>query len=142
MLCLVKPVNARFFCLLNSVKYDSSLFSFSAPWQVNSFFISANYLFYAVTVFSFFLKKKIFLALQFQFRIFQNYFSYAATVFFLPEFILHMYSVEGYVVVHRREDVPVRLGPSTHAWCSSHPKTRRMNLVDCVLLRPQRVSPC
>ena len=38
VLCLVKPVNARFLSLLNSVKYDSSLISFSAPWQVNSFF--------------------------------------------------------------------------------------------------------
>ena len=28
--------------LANSVKYDSSLISFSAPWQVNSFSISAN----------------------------------------------------------------------------------------------------
>ena len=37
VLCLVKPVNARFLSLLNSVKYDSSLISFSAPWQVNSF---------------------------------------------------------------------------------------------------------
>ena len=42
VLCLVKPVNARFLSLLNSVKYDSSLISFSAPWQVNSFLISAN----------------------------------------------------------------------------------------------------
>ena len=38
VLCLVKPVNVRFFSLLNSVKYDSSLISFSAPWQVNGFF--------------------------------------------------------------------------------------------------------
>ena len=36
--CLVKPVNAPFLSLLNSVEYDSSLISFSAPWQVNSFF--------------------------------------------------------------------------------------------------------
>ena len=57
--------------LLNTVKYDSSLISFSALWQVNSFLISANYLFYAVTVF-FFLW---FLRLC-------SYSSYAATVFF------------------------------------------------------------
>ena len=31
VLCLVKPVNARVLGLLNSVKYDSSLISFSAP---------------------------------------------------------------------------------------------------------------
>ena len=34
---LVNPVCARDLCLLNSVKYDSSLISFSASWQVNSF---------------------------------------------------------------------------------------------------------
>ena len=38
VLCLVHPVNARFLRLLNRAKYDSSLISFSAPWQVNSFF--------------------------------------------------------------------------------------------------------
>ena len=65
VLCLVKPVNARFLSLQNSVKYDSSLISFSAPWQVNSFIISSNELFYAVTVFL--LKKLI------EFRNFQNY---------------------------------------------------------------------
>ena len=54
MLCLVKPVNARFLSLLNSVKFDSSLISFSASWQVNSFLISANYLYKAVTVFIFY----------------------------------------------------------------------------------------
>ena len=42
------------------------------------FFISANSLFYAVTVFNFF-----------------EIFGHAAT-FFLPEFIVHKYSVEGY----------------------------------------------
>ena len=41
-------------CLLNRVKYDSSLISFSASWPVNSFLISANYLIHAVTVFNFF----------------------------------------------------------------------------------------
>ena len=40
--CLVKPVKVRFLCLLNSVKYDSSLISFSCTWQVDSFSISAN----------------------------------------------------------------------------------------------------
>ena len=40
MLCLVHPVNARFLCLPNTVKYDSFFISFSASWQVNSF--SAN----------------------------------------------------------------------------------------------------
>ena len=38
VVCLVKPVNARFLSLVSSVKYDSSLISFSGPWQVNSFF--------------------------------------------------------------------------------------------------------
>ena len=42
--------------LLISIKYDSSLISFSVPWQVNSFLISANYLFYAVTVFNFYFR--------------------------------------------------------------------------------------
>ena len=53
VLYLVHPVNDRVFSLLNSVKYDSSLISFSAPWQVYSTLIYANYLFYAVTVFIF-----------------------------------------------------------------------------------------
>ena len=53
VLFLVNPVCARDLCLLNSVKYDSSLISFSASWQVNNFLISANYLFYAGTVFIF-----------------------------------------------------------------------------------------
>ena len=35
---LINSVCARDLSLLNSVKYDSSLISFSAPWQVNSFF--------------------------------------------------------------------------------------------------------
>ena len=69
VLCLVKPVNARFLSLLNSVKYDSSLISFSAPWQVNSFLISANYLFYAVTVL-FFLKKIFFCLCSYSFEFF------------------------------------------------------------------------
>ena len=54
MLFLVNPVCARDLCLLNRVKYDSSLISLSASWQVNSFSILVNYLFYAVTVFIFF----------------------------------------------------------------------------------------
>ena len=66
VLCLVHPVKYRVFSLLNSVKYDSSLISFSASWQVNSFLLSANYLFYAVTAFNFF-------------KIFSYAFSYAAT---------------------------------------------------------------
>ena len=53
VLFLVNPVCARDLCLLNSVKYDSSLISFSASWQVNSFLTCANYLFYGVTVFQF-----------------------------------------------------------------------------------------
>ena len=53
VLFLFGPVCARDLCLLNSVKDDSTLSSFSASWQVNSFF-SGNYLFSAVTVFNFF----------------------------------------------------------------------------------------
>ena len=52
--CLVNSVCARVLSLLQRVKYDSSLISFSAPWPVNSFLISANYIFYAVAVFNFF----------------------------------------------------------------------------------------
>ena len=54
VICLVNPVCARDFSLQNSVKYDSSLISFSAPWPVNSFLLSVNLFFYAVTVFIFF----------------------------------------------------------------------------------------
>ena len=68
----VDPKSKLDFSLLNSVKYDSSLISFSAPWPVNSFLISANNLFNAFTV------SKI-----------SEFFNYAATVFFLPELILH-----------------------------------------------------
>ena len=53
VLFLVNPVCARDLCLLNSVKYDLFLISFSASWPVHSFFNSANYLFYAVAVFNF-----------------------------------------------------------------------------------------
>ena len=38
VLFLVTPVCARDFCLLIKVKYDCSLISFSASWQVTSFF--------------------------------------------------------------------------------------------------------
>ena len=65
VLCLVHSVKARVLSLLNSVKYDSSLISFSAPWPINSFLISANYLFYAVTVF-------IFLVMELQFQFFND----------------------------------------------------------------------
>ena len=53
VLCLVHPVNDRVFCLLNRVKYDCFLISFSASWPVNIFFFSANYFIYSVTVFNF-----------------------------------------------------------------------------------------
>ena len=81
MLCLVEPVNARVLTLLNSVKCDSSLISFSAPWQVNSFLISVNYLFYAVTVCSFFFFFEFF-GCAVTVSKFSELFSYAATVFF------------------------------------------------------------
>ena len=94
VLCLVHPVSDRVFKLLNRVKYDSSLISFSAPWHVNSFFlrktfISSNHSFYAVTVFILFFcgcavaVSKCQNNLVMQLR------------FFLPELILHEYSVEG-----------------------------------------------
>ena len=38
MLCLVNSGCARVFSLLNRVKYDCSLISFSASWHLNSFF--------------------------------------------------------------------------------------------------------
>ena len=40
-----------------------------------------------------------FSVMQLQFQFFSELFSYAATVFFLPELILHKYSVEGMVQV-------------------------------------------
>ena len=96
VLCLIKPVNDRVFSLLSRVKYDCSLISFSASWPVNSFFyISAIYLFYAVTVFIF----CDFLVVQLQFHFFLNYLVMHLH-FFLPEFILHKYSVEGYPPMH------------------------------------------
>ena len=71
VLCLVKPVKARFLSLLNSVKYDSSLISFSAPWQVNSFFNICD--FFILCSYSFFFEKKFSLVMQLQFRNFPNY---------------------------------------------------------------------
>ena len=66
---------------------------FSAPWLVNSFFLlSANWFFYAVTV----LFIIIFFDCAVTVSIFSELFVYAATVFFLPESILHKQSVEGY----------------------------------------------
>ena len=82
--CLVHPVNDRAFSLLNSVKYDCSLISFSASWQVDSFEISANYLIYAVTVFNFF---ELF-TYAVTVSIFSEIFSYAATVFFRNYFCI------------------------------------------------------
>ena len=40
--CLVKPVNAPFLSMPNSVKYESSFCSFSASWQVNRFFLDIS----------------------------------------------------------------------------------------------------
>ena len=69
VLGLVHPVKARFLHLLNRVKYDSSLISFSAPWQVNSFEFLR--IIYSMQLqFSF--KKKKLLVMQLQFEIFQN----------------------------------------------------------------------
>ena len=65
-------------CLLNRVKHDSSLISFSASWPVNSFLISANCLIHAVSVSKF-----------------SELFSCAATFFFLPALILRKFPVEG-----------------------------------------------
>ena len=58
------------------------------------FLTSVNYLIYVVIVFNFL----NFLLTQLQFC-FSELFSDAATVFFLPELILHKYSVEGYVTL-------------------------------------------
>ena len=80
MLFLVNPVCAGDLCLLTSVKYDSSLISFSASWQVKSFLISANYLFYAVTVFNFLFFELFIYAVTV--LNFSEVFSCAATEFF------------------------------------------------------------
>ena len=80
MLFLVFPVCARDLCSLNSVKYDCSLISFSASWQVNSF----KYLRIICSMqFSFFF---IFLLMQLQFRNFPNYL--IMQLQFSPELIL------------------------------------------------------
>ena len=83
---LGNSVCARDLSLLNSVKIDPSLIS-CARWQVNSFLVSSNYLFCAVTVCSFFFD------MQLQFQNFQNYL--LMQLQFLSELILHKYSVEG-----------------------------------------------
>ena len=76
VLCLVHPVNARFLRLLNSVKYDCSLISFSAFWPVNSFYSlrinKSLQLQFAV----------FFLVMQLQFQNFQNYSVMQLQIFF------------------------------------------------------------
>ena len=79
VLFLVNPVCARDLCLLSSVKYDSSLISFSASWPVNSFFNFCELIILCSYSFqSYFLNYLLVL----QFRIFSKLFSYVATVFF------------------------------------------------------------
>ena len=56
------------------------------------YYLRINF-FYAVTVFIF----QKFLIMQLQFQNFQNYLVMQLQFFFLPELILHKYSVEGYV---------------------------------------------
>ena len=75
-------VCARDFSLLNSVKYDCSLISFSAFWPVNS------YLIYTVTVFNFILLT--YLLMQLQLKKKSELFSYAATVFFSNELCINI----------------------------------------------------
>ena len=70
------------------------ILEFSAPWPVNSFLISAN-LFSMQLQFSFFFLN-FFFAYAVTVSKFSELFFYAATVFFLPELILHKNSVEGY----------------------------------------------
>ena len=60
-LFLVNHVCARDLCLLNSVKNDSSLISYSASWQVNNFF-------------------EFFTSMQSQFSFFQKKITYGVTV--------------------------------------------------------------
>ena len=101
---LVNSVCARDLSLLNSVKYDSSLISFSAPWQVKSFlnlrFIDSMQLQFSVFFFFF----EFFLVMQLQFQNFPNYLVMQLQ-FFLPELILHQYSVEGLCLLVRRVKV-------------------------------------
>ena len=93
VLCLVHPVNDRVFSMLNRVKYDCSLISFSASWAVNSFFNFCE-LFnpWSYSLQFHFLK---FVVMQLQFLNLPKLLSYAATDFFVPELILHKNSVEG-----------------------------------------------
>ena len=93
--CSDFPVNsvcARDLSLLNSVKYNSFL-DFSAPWPVNSFLISANFFFLCSYSFHFFFEF-FFCLCSYSFKFFRIIYlcSYS---FFLPELILHRYSVEG-----------------------------------------------
>ena len=61
---LVNSVCARVLSLPNSVKHDSSFISFSAPWQVNSFFNICE----------------LFILCSCSFQFFLNFFGYAVTV--------------------------------------------------------------
>ena len=79
VICLVTPFNDRFLSLPNSVKYDSSLTSFSASWPVNSFFLYLRKNYSIQLQFAVFL---CFLGYAVTFSKFSELFSYAATVFF------------------------------------------------------------
>ena len=71
VLFLVNSVCARDFSLLNSVKYDSSLISFSAFWQVNSLFKICELFLLCSYSFQFCFYFLIFLVMQLQFQIFR-----------------------------------------------------------------------
>ena len=93
MICLVKPVCARFLSLLNSIKYDSSLIS--VPLGQLTVFEYLRINFSIQLQFSFFLNY-FFCLCSYSFKIFRIIYlcSYS---FFFPELILHKYSVGVYL---------------------------------------------
>ena len=91
MICLVKPVCARFLSLLNSIKYDSSLISVPLGQLTVFEYLRINF----SMQLQFFFFELFFLLMQLQFQIFPNYLFMQLQFFFLPELILHKYSVGG-----------------------------------------------
>ena len=94
MICLVNAVCARDLEPPKQCQVRPIFDFLSVPLgRLTVFLISANYLFYAVTVCI--KKKNVFIGYAVTVSNFSELFSCAATVFFLPELILHKYSVEG-----------------------------------------------
>ena len=79
MICLVKPVCARFLSLLNSIKYDSSLISVPLGQLTVFEYLRINF---SMQLQFFFLPELFFLLMQLQFQIFRIIYLCSYSFFF------------------------------------------------------------